>query len=87
MTADEKEVRSLLRQIGAVLKRVTNHEVWKLPNGRCHILPRSDGNDPRAWKNNLHQLRRLLAGHDPFPSAATEGDDGAAERRLNPTRR
>ena len=67
MTAQEKEVRETLRRSGAVLKRDSNHQVWQLPNGRCHITPMPGASvDPRGWKNNLHQLRRLLAGHNPF---------------------
>jgi hypothetical protein len=48
-----------LKRAGAVLVRQKNHQVWRLPNGRCYVMSQAPS-DWRAGRNQAAMLRRLL---------------------------
>jgi predicted RNA binding protein YcfA (HicA-like mRNA interferase family) len=63
MDRRERQIRELLKQSGAVLLRSKgSHEVWRLPNGRNHVLSKNLAECTRNFHNNLAQLRRNLGG-------------------------
>lgn len=48
-----------LYKAGATLIRSRKHNVWRLPDGRIFVTPRSPS-DPRSVRNCLAQLKRML---------------------------
>lgn len=61
MTHAEKEVLRLLEEHHFQLVRDNGHRVFRNPAGLTHILPNSGSDSQHGFKNNLHQLLRLLA--------------------------
>jgi hypothetical protein len=59
MTPHEREVLTTLNRAGAVLARQRKHKIFRFPDGRIWVLPKSPS-DTRAWLNNLCNLRRRL---------------------------
>ena len=53
------EILQLIREHGGVLERSNTHNVYRFPDGRIYVLPKSPS-DVRALKNNLSALRRFL---------------------------
>lgn len=51
----EKQIRSLLAEYGAVLKRDRKHQVWELPGGKKFTVGQN-----KVRVADLHQLRRML---------------------------
>lgn len=66
MTHEERQIRELLKGAGAKFERKTGRggEMWRLPNGAAFFMSTSSG-DYRAQKNNLADLRRVLAKVEP----------------------
>lgn len=60
----ELEVKRLLKENGAVLKRDKRHEVWQLPNGQMFTRSKTPS-DFRAADNNLTDLKRALGIVEP----------------------
>ena len=60
----QEEIRFLLKEHGAVLRRISKHPVWNLPNGKVFVESSTPG-DWRAGKNSLQELRTLLEIQDP----------------------
>lgn len=59
MEREEREVRRLLREAGARLKRKNaSHEIYVLPSQQMHVLSRNFR--WREWRNNLAELRRKV---------------------------
>jgi hypothetical protein len=56
---EQKEVIRLLKEHGATLERTKKHHIWRLPDGRIHVLP-SSPSCAYAWKNQLSDLRKFL---------------------------
>lgn len=55
----DAEIRSLLKEHGAVLERTKKHKVWSFPDGRIWVEG-STPSDVRAARNNLSDLRKML---------------------------
>ncbi len=68
MDSDERDMRNLLLEYGAVFQRRTagSNEIWHLPGGAVFVCggPGKRG-DSRAWRNNLARLRRMLPKTKP----------------------
>lgn len=54
------EVLELLQDLGAELLRMRNHQVWRLPNSRRFVVPKTTAS-ARSWKNAMSDLRRLAS--------------------------
>jgi hypothetical protein len=59
MTPHEREVLTTLNRAGAVLARQRKHKIFRFPDGRIWVVPKSPS-DVHAWRNNLSDLRRRL---------------------------
>ena len=56
----QHEIDRLLDESGAVLVRQNNHLVYRLPNGRNFVAPKTSSDPERAARNGLSELRRAL---------------------------
>ncbi|MCG8435900.1 MAG: hypothetical protein MJA83_17900 [Gammaproteobacteria bacterium] len=68
----EVEIRRILKEVGAEHLRVSSnsHDVWKLPGGKRFVCPRdykSHGASPRAWRNILRCLKKIIKDNDIRP--------------------
>jgi hypothetical protein len=54
------EIDRLLEESGAVLVRQNKHLVYRLPNGRNFVAPKTPSDPVRGAKNGLSDLRRAL---------------------------
>lgn len=73
MTARDK-VTKLLNDVGAVLKRQRNHEVWQLPNGKNFVRAKTPS-DSHGDDNNLSDLKRelgIVTVKEPAAPSATK---------------
>jgi hypothetical protein len=61
----EHEIKRLLKESGAVLKRDAVHVIWELPDGQKFTMGKTPS-DRNAADNALSTLRRMLGqtGHD-----------------------
>jgi hypothetical protein len=62
MSSYELETRDLLRQHGTFMRRSNHGELWMVGEATVMVLAPgcSNNNDPRAWKNNLAEIKRAL---------------------------
>jgi predicted RNA binding protein YcfA (HicA-like mRNA interferase family) len=59
MSPQKREVLNLLRNAGAMLAREKRHLIFRFPDGRIWVVPKTPS-DAHAWRNNLSGLRRRL---------------------------
>jgi hypothetical protein len=70
MERDEKQLLEMLERNGATEIRSAKHRVWRLPNGHKFTVANTPS-CPRAYRNALHDLRRLLG---QTPTVAVIGE-------------
>ncbi len=56
-----KEIVNRMVAMGAVLIRSKNHEVWRLPNGARVVMSKTPGDNRRAMKNTMRDVRRAMS--------------------------
>jgi predicted RNA binding protein YcfA (HicA-like mRNA interferase family) len=59
MSSHEREILAMLNDAGARLARQRKHRIFRFPDGRIWVVPKTPS-DVHAWKNNLSDLRRRL---------------------------
>jgi hypothetical protein len=68
--SDEEESLELLKAHGKIIRRVTHGTLWGLPGGQTvQVYPEGKkGVDPRAFKNQLADVRRALRAAGILPT-------------------
>ena len=59
MSPQKREVLTILHNTGATLVRQKRHQIFRFPDGRIWVVPKTPS-DTHAWRNNLSDLRRKL---------------------------
>jgi hypothetical protein len=60
MPDPNKVLKKMLKDSGAVLVRRKRHAIWRLPNGKNFVAPKTPS-DHRVAQNNIRDLNKLLS--------------------------
>ncbi|MCC6751991.1 MAG: hypothetical protein IT371_30340 [Deltaproteobacteria bacterium] len=77
---EEEAVRALVKQHGGWLRKATHGDLWRIPaTGQPYevvsLIRPGASVDPRAWKNSLADVRRVLRSVGIDPGGPSKDDE------------